>query len=265
MVSEHRFSGFGLVEIQELVTNSHIKSIGDVYKYFVYQYIINEQKYTVNIHHISEKPTARDLIGFNNTGNLCIWPSEEALAFYCLNCIDIFNGKHVLELGGGMTSLAGLLIAKYGNPNETHLTDGNQKSVENIVRSIHMNTIQNFVKCSTLNWKNISSRLLHEDKQYNFIICADCLFFDDSRLALVDTIWHFLSPDGCAIIVAPRRGDTLNAFVDASIKRGFFCQIIRNYNETIWQHHLNLLLNNINYEENLHYPILIKVHKTISK
>lgn len=52
------------------------------------------------------------MLGFNNTGNVCVWPAEEALAAWCLGRAAHFDGKRVLELGGGMASLAGLAVAR---------------------------------------------------------------------------------------------------------------------------------------------------------
>ncbi len=74
----------------------------------------------------------QDLTGFNNTGNICVWPSEEALATYCLENKHLFKGKRVLELGGGMTGLAGLVVAQSCDPCHVTLTDGNDNSAENL-------------------------------------------------------------------------------------------------------------------------------------
>jgi calmodulin-lysine N-methyltransferase len=54
----------------------------------------------------------QDMLGFNNTGNVCVWPAEEVLAVWCLERPGLFHGKRVLELGGGMASLAGLAVAQ---------------------------------------------------------------------------------------------------------------------------------------------------------
>ncbi len=66
----------------------------------------------------------RDMMGFNNTGNVCVWPSEEVLAYWCAqrlgtsSCgnnsgsaaasLSMFHGKRVCELGAGRAGLAGL-------------------------------------------------------------------------------------------------------------------------------------------------------------
>lgn len=52
------------------------------------------------------------MMGFNNTGNVCVWPSEEVLAHVCLLNKHLFEDKIVLELGGGMSNFACLAISK---------------------------------------------------------------------------------------------------------------------------------------------------------
>ena len=44
----------------------------------------------------------------------------------------IVAGKSVIELGAGMTALAGLIVAAECHPERIVLTDGNEKAVENI-------------------------------------------------------------------------------------------------------------------------------------
>ena len=80
---------------------------------------------SVDVRYLTPKLSLTQLVGFNNTGNVCVWPSEECLAVYCLQNRQIFRDKSVLELGGGMTSLAGLLVASAADPRLVHLTDGN--------------------------------------------------------------------------------------------------------------------------------------------
>lgn len=55
----------------------------------------------------------RNLKGFDQTGRICIWPSEQILTYWALRNRSLFEGKRVLEIGGGFHCLAGLSIAKY--------------------------------------------------------------------------------------------------------------------------------------------------------
>lgn len=215
----------------------------------------NNVEYYVNIGHRNRTFSAEDLMGFNNTGNICIWPSEETLTYYVGSNLDLFKEKSVLELGGGMSCLAGFICAKYSLARCVQLTDGNKISVENVQASYYCNTFPCNVVCSVLKWESF-----HSSDTFDVILCADCLFFDDARNDLVKAIWRLLNDDGVALVMAPKRGKTLDTFIIQSEQQGFACEKILNYNDTVWTKHL-ALLENADYDENIHYPILIKLTK----
>lgn len=262
--SVRRFTTFGLIKKHPIVAqpaqNVHEVKTSD--NWFCYKITVAFDEYAVKVHHINRPLTPDDLMGFNNTGNICVWPSEEALAYLALNKLSEFNNRNVLELGGGMTCLAGLLIAKYASASYVHLTDGNELAVANVQTILdHNEGLRSAnVQSSVLKWENINQQMQDEVESFDFILSADCLFFDDARTALVDTIWCFLKPDGCALIMAPHRGKTLNLFVEEAEKTGFICEIVNCYNQLIWDRHLELKKNHI-YDENIHYPTLIKLRK----
>lgn len=261
LVSVRRFNTFDLVKQDQISSEDKENLLGHSNNWYTYKLKVNTFEYTVNIHHINRPVTATDLMGFNYTGNVCVWPSEEALAFYCMSNIDSFNGKMVLELGGGMTCLAGLLIAKYAKPHGVHLTDGNALAIENVKRTCRLNDINNcYIKCSVLKWEQMTL-CPFETEKFDYILCADCLFFDDARSDLVDAIWHFLSDTGVCFVMAPRRGHTFDVFLECAIRKGLEGNIFARYDERIWERHLELKKSNF-YDENIHYPILVQLTKS---
>ena len=72
-----------------------------------------------------------------------VWPSEEELAYYCLRNSEVFEHKHVIELGGGMTCLASFVVAQCSDASSVCCTDGNPVSVENIAHIIKHNSFDN--------------------------------------------------------------------------------------------------------------------------
>lgn len=219
-------------------------------------------EYKAMVHYVNKTFTPNDLMGFNNTGNICVWPSEEALAYYCVAKMDFFRGKRMLELGGGMTCLAGLLVAKYAAADCVHLTDGNCVSVENVRNTLSWNGLGDNVnvRSSILKWEHALSDSNNNCEPYDCILSADCLFFDNARSALVDALWHFLASDGCAIVMAPYRGQTLDSFVKEAIVKGFMCRIDECYDDLVWRKHLQCKEMSF-YNENIHYPLLIELTK----
>ncbi|XP_016994326.2 calmodulin-lysine N-methyltransferase [Drosophila takahashii] len=263
--SVRRFKSFDLLRQDSFEDHVSLKCLGKTENWYKYRMQLeNEAEYSVNIHHMERQLTASDLMGFNNTGNICVWPSEEALTALVLSEVASYRGKWILELGGGFTSLAGLMLAKYATPYAVHLTDGNEISVENVRKTVCLNELSCYTKCSVLKWQEKCSRSPAEQAKFDFILCADCLFFDEARSALVDTIWYYLAPEGSALIMAPRRGRTLSVFQDECLARGFRVELATRYNETIWQRHLQLKADSELYDEDLHYPLLLRLCKSHS-
>ncbi|EAY89222.1 hypothetical protein OsI_10718 [Oryza sativa Indica Group] len=71
---------------------------------------------------------ASNRYNIDTTGLVCCWPSEEVLAYYCINHSDMFRSKKVLELGSGY-GLAGLAIAASTDADEVVISDGNPQVV----------------------------------------------------------------------------------------------------------------------------------------
>jgi calmodulin-lysine N-methyltransferase len=138
LVSQN-FDGFDLVKIEQLRKDD--KNV------FAIKIDVGSKRYEVNVH-VEKLWSVKDLIGFNNTGNITFWSSEAALAHFALENIDMFDRSFVLELGGGMFCLTGLMIAKFSNAFAVHLTDGNQSSLQNVKKSVVLNDFNCFMKSS---------------------------------------------------------------------------------------------------------------------
>lgn len=201
------------------------------------------------------------MVGFNNTGNICVWPAEEVLAYHCLEHRELFHGANVCELGCGMTGLAGLMLACTHMPSHVLLTDGNEVSINNVRDVVEVNK-QCFgdtnVSCDVLKWEHLS---LKEDylEKFDYVISADCLFFEDLHCELMSVIRNLLKPnEGTAVIFAPRRGKTLEQF--CTVAEEFF-QVEQNlyYNDKVWRVHQE---KPDGYNADLHYPLHVVMKKT---
>lgn len=262
--SVRRFKSFDLLRQDSFEDHGTLNYLGKPENWYKYKVILDGQtlqEFTVNIHHMERHLTATDLMGFNNTGNICVWPSEEALTAFVLSDLQTYTNKWILELGGGFTCLSGLMLSKYAKPFAVHLTDGNEVSVENVKKTVCLNEISCYTKCSVLKWEDRKARVPSEAGKFDIILSADCLFFDEARSALVDTIWYYLATQGEALIMAPRRGKTMALFIEESVARGFLVKLTQRYNETIWKRHLELMHSSL-YDDDLHYPVLLSLRKS---
>ena len=219
----------------------------------------------VAVKHISHVPSLEALLGFNNTGNVCLWPSEEVMGFHCLARLEDVTGCSVCELGGGMTCLAGLMLACSQAPREVWLTDGNEASVKNVseIISLPENKARfgdSVVSASVLRWdKAFLSVPCSHDARYDLVIAADCLFFDEVHVELAQVILKLLKMGGAAWLFAPSRSGSLDRFC-AVASKWFRVGVHHRYNEEVWRKHeeaLTDLWEHGLYSTDLHYPLLV--------
>ncbi|XP_051936627.1 calmodulin-lysine N-methyltransferase [Hippocampus zosterae] len=205
------------------------------------------------------------LNSFDNTGNVCVWPSEEAMAHYCLRNRHMFTGA-VCELGGGMTCLAGLMVAACADAKEVLLSDGNEQCVDNVRGIVERNQ-----RAGKFGSTRVSTRVLRWEREphvaafqghFDVVICADCLFLEQYRSSLAGAIRSLLRPNGVALVLAPQRGDTLASFCGLAGRAGLLVDQRRRYDAQVWDVHLKMLQEGKEaYDENLHYPLLITLSK----
>ncbi|XP_042221421.1 calmodulin-lysine N-methyltransferase-like isoform X2 [Homarus americanus] len=221
--STRKFQSFGLLSFDSLGQD-----------FYSVRCINWDLKVTVRLLRRDFSPT--QLTGFNNTGNVCIWPSEEILTYYCLDNLSIFSGKSVLELGGGMTCLAGMLVAASGEPSKMVLTDGNALSVNNVKVSLQ----RNYLPMETYT----------------------SLFFDEGRESLLSTLLKVLRPGGTALVVAPSRSGTFQTFA-SMCRPHFMVAVVEKYDQVVDQHVQKQTTMDPYYNKNLHFPLLMILKKKI--
>ena len=169
-----------------------------------------------------------------------------------------------MELGGGYSCLAGLCVALNTQVlGLVLLTDGNKKCVDSIQSTINANAIKLQdvnVQAHCIRW-DIENSYEKYCNQFDFVICADCLFFDECRNSLANAIFRLLKPNGIALIFAPKRGHTLQEFVNICKPLFQTVEQDENYCDRISNIHRQELEENPCYDSDIHFPILIKLVK----
>ncbi|KAK6031018.1 hypothetical protein OSTOST_02835 [Ostertagia ostertagi] len=79
----------------------------------VYSLCVRDSPFCIDIALPEDRTSLRHISGFDNTGNVRIWPGGEALAYYLSIRPPLVSGKLVLELGAGLVGLPGFIAAIY--------------------------------------------------------------------------------------------------------------------------------------------------------
>ncbi|CAG8623760.1 10378_t:CDS:2, partial [Racocetra persica] len=191
--------------------------------------------------------------GFLYTGNICVWPAEEVLAYYSINNSHLFRNKNVCEIGGGMCALAGLFVATKCQPSSVTLTDANSK-----LSSANLCAMQMIWNCNT-----------HYDKTYDVVLCADCTFDKQIHLHLLHVIRSILkkpskdNPDGSLFLLcAPQRGGSLQEFISLLEAQGdFHVKLLERYDDCVWEvHQQSITENSVHYVPDIHYPLIVQAY-----
>ncbi|XVF18039.1 hypothetical protein REPUB_Repub10bG0177100 [Reevesia pubescens] len=200
----------------------------------------------------------------DNTGLVCQWPSEDVLAYFCLSHADMFRSKRVIELGSGY-GLAGLAIAAATEALEVVISDGNPQVVDYIQHNIKINSGafgDTRVKSMKLHWhqKEISN-LSHI---FDVIVASDCTFFKEFHKDLARITQLLLKNDGPseAIFFSPKRGNSLDKFLEEIEENGLFFSITESYDTEIWNRHQQFMNGDDSwpgYEKDHCYPLLIRI------
>ncbi|XP_074308585.1 calmodulin-lysine N-methyltransferase [Silene latifolia] len=202
----------------------------------------------------------------DNTGLVCPWPSEEVLSYYCLSHADMFRCKNVIELGAGY-GLAGLVIATVSEASEVVISDGNPQVVDYIQQSVAGNSGAfgaTVVEPKLLHWNQEEFGTLSH--KFDVIVASDCTFFKEVHKGLVQTLKSLLK-DTCsskAILFSPKRGDSLDKFLEEVQKSGLHFSVSEDYDDRVWERHQQFMKGDQswpNYDPNHCYPLLIQISR----
>ncbi|KAL8836634.1 MAG: hypothetical protein Q9170_002858, partial [Blastenia crenularia] len=135
--------------------------------------------------------------------------------------------KSVLELGAGLGFLS-ILCAKHLGAKDLSMTDGSKAVVDLARRNVEMNSVENIVEASVLEWgkHNVHNVLQQEAEMiwYDLVIGADILYDPRDFPALVSTLrdlFKHLPELQVLLASAIRTESTLTSFLDACDANNF--------------------------------------------
>eukprot|EP00605_Chrysophyceae_sp_TOSAG23-4_P002553 GSChrysophyteH1.ASY1.ANO1.2818.1 assembled CDS len=211
---------------------------------------------------------SNQLHGIDNTGNIRVWVAETLLLHtLTVTTPGLLTGSRVLELGGGMTGLCGIGLALSPSaPASVTITDGHPDSVRNQRVCISMQGPQpaGSLQAKQLRWsigdKHGDLAAITQDGSLKFdtILAADCLFFREFHDDLIWTLIHALQPSGVVLLLQPRRGSSMQEFVNKAVKH-FSVEEIQSYNPQVNELQRQYASEDDTYDADIHLPVLLRL------
>lgn len=179
-VSVRRHQGFQLLPCTSF---NNINNDRTTYQYL--QYTLPNNKQPIIRIHRSEAVSLHDVKSamaqsIDNTGNICIWPSEEILTYIALKHVSTWNGKRIIELGSGMTALCSIGLLCTNQNIDITITDGNEHCIQQLQYNVQTNNTlydsSNQFHCELLKWNRNQQYVdrYHKDgKLFDIILISD--------------------------------------------------------------------------------------------
>ena len=207
-------------------------------------------------------------MGFNNTGNVCLWPSEEVLAHLVEGGGVVAAGQRVLEIGAGMTALAGVVAGVVvGDGGVVVATDGNARSVELLRENLAANAarVRAEMVADMLVWDadaTLEAEVAAWGGPFDVVLAADCLFFEDAHAALLNTLDRVVArtADARVVLVQPSRSGSAERFLALVAASGLFAVDVApsdaSYDARVSELDAEYAASDELYDRNLHLPLL---------
>ena len=228
------------------------------------------------------------------------------------------NRLRVLELGAGMASLPSLSLAAVALNNkgiesndlpfmDIVITDGHPRSIENNLACAKLTTelygmigkdeINKSNKCCSIRthrllWKANDEGMKEcqeilkdgnqngEDDYFDLVLVSDCTHFTAFHDGLICTIGRLLRVNGYCLLCQPKRGLTLDQFIqmihvinngvqlkndsnDSNESKPLFdLNLYHDYDDDITKkHQIYSEIKHQGYDENIHYPLILILKK----
>jgi len=100
---------------------------------------------------------------------------------------------------------------------------------------------------------------------FDIIVASDCTFFKQFHQILAQTVKSLLkhSATSQAVFLSPKRGDSLDKFLGIIKENGLNCELIDNYDPTVWNLHKKYEAGDDktwpNYDKEHCYPLLVRI------